>query len=620
MQQLSVAIITYNEEKNIERCLRSIHDIADDIVVVDSYSVDRTEAICRSFDKVRFFQNPFKGHIQQKNYALTLVLYPIVLSLDADESLSPELKASISEALKNWTHDGYKLNRLTNYCGQWIKHIWYPDSKLRLFDIRKGYWGGKNPHDQFQMFKGCHIGFLKGDLHHYSYYTIAQHVAQQNNYSDIASRSAYFEGITCRWYNLIINPVWSFFRNYILKGGFLDGWYGLTIARIISLSTFLKYIKHRDLQRTAIQETEPAICFFNSNRDWGGGEKWHFDVASRFHAKGYRVVVVTNKDSRLYQKLIQGDIEVYACEISNLSALNYGKVTRLKKFMQRKNVQTIILNLPTDLKAAGLAAWRARVKNIIYRRGSAIPVRNSPTNRFLYRHIVTQIIANSNQTLETILVNNPRLFPRERIKVIYNGIDLSRYPIDNTDPIIAREADELILGNAGRLVEQKGQKYLIELGSELKRRGYPFKILLAGDGPLYGELSAAVKQAGLQDNILFLGFLRDIRALMQTIDIFVLSSLWEGFGYVLAEAMACRRPVVAFDTSSNPEVIEHGVTGLLVDCYDIKKMADAVLQLWLDKDLLLRMGNKGRERVEKLFSVQRTVEEVEHLMFSPKQN
>jgi len=140
MPKLSVVIITLNEEKNIGRCLESVKDIADEIVIVDSFSTDRTEEICLRYN-ARFIKHEFVGHIEQKNWAIEQASYLHVLSLDADEELSERLKKSILEVKGNWKHDGYYFNRLTNYCGKWIRHTsWYPARKLRLWDRSKGKW------------------------------------------------------------------------------------------------------------------------------------------------------------------------------------------------------------------------------------------------------------------------------------------------------------------------------------------------------------------------------------------------------------------------------------------------------------------------------------------------
>ncbi|MFN6945497.1 MAG: glycosyltransferase family 2 protein [Cytophagaceae bacterium] len=248
MPQISVVIITYNEEKNIGRCLDSVKDIADEIVVLDSYSKDKTEEIC-SQRGIRFFQHAFDGHIQQKNRAITYASYPHVLSLDADEALSPELAESIRKVKDDWQFDGYTMNRLTNYCGTWIRHCgWYPDKKLRLWDSRKGSWGGKNPHDRYELVYGATNGFLHGNLLHYSYYHIDEFYRQAEKFSDIAARALYEEGKSSSIFLPFIKALAKFIRNYVIKLGFLDGSTGFEICRITAWETYLKYYKLRQLK------------------------------------------------------------------------------------------------------------------------------------------------------------------------------------------------------------------------------------------------------------------------------------------------------------------------------------------------------------------------------------
>lgn len=246
---LSAVIITFNEERNIGRCLDSLVGVADEIVVVDSFSTDRTEEICRT-KGVRFVQHPFNGHIEQKNYALTQAGFDHVLSLDADEALSDALRQSILAAKTDWGADGYAMNRLTNYCGQWIHHSgWYPDRKLRLFDRRLARWGGQNPHDKIEMSSGARQARLKGDLLHYSYYSVEEHYARARKYADIAARAMHARGRRARWWNLILSPAFKWFRNYVLKTGFLDGRAGWTICRISAQETKWKYRTLRELDR-----------------------------------------------------------------------------------------------------------------------------------------------------------------------------------------------------------------------------------------------------------------------------------------------------------------------------------------------------------------------------------
>jgi glycosyltransferase involved in cell wall biosynthesis len=252
MPKLSVVIITFNEERNIGRCIESVREVADEIVVVDSFSTDKTRAICEKHG-VNFIEHAFDGHIQQKNFAITQAKFPHQLSLDADEALSEDLKTEILKIKNDWRYDSYRMNRLTNYCGKWIHHCgWYPDTKLRLYDSTKGRWGGVNPHDKFELNPGSKIDFLKGDILHYSYYTVEEHIRQADKFSTIAAKELIGLGKSVSYFQIIINPVAKFIRNYILRLGFLDGFYGFLICRIAAHETFLKYTKARQIKRSVM--------------------------------------------------------------------------------------------------------------------------------------------------------------------------------------------------------------------------------------------------------------------------------------------------------------------------------------------------------------------------------
>jgi glycosyltransferase involved in cell wall biosynthesis len=248
--KISAVIITFNEADNIERCLDSLQDIADEILVVDSYSTDKTGEICRKYN-VRFIQHPFEGHVEQKNYAMSMAGYDHVLSLDGDEALSSELRQSIAGVKDNWGQDGYRFNRRTNYCGKWIRHSgWYPDTKLRLWNRTKGRWGGVNPHDRVVMDHNSRLHHLSGDLLHFSYPTIQNHISQINSFSDIAARAAFERGRRSNMaLDICLNPMLTFFKKYLLKLGVLDGYEGFVISTSTAYGKFLKYIKLRELER-----------------------------------------------------------------------------------------------------------------------------------------------------------------------------------------------------------------------------------------------------------------------------------------------------------------------------------------------------------------------------------
>jgi len=247
MSQISAVIISFNEEKYIGRCLASLEGIADEIVVVDSFSTDRTEEICRSFN-VKFVKHEFEGDVEQKNFALTLSSNPWVLSLDADESLSEELRDSILREKDTLNFNGYSFNRLNNYCGRWIRHSrWYPDRHLRLFDVSKGRWTGPNPHDTFILNSGCRIKRLKGDILHIIYDSVEEHVDKINRFSTIGAEEYFRAGRKAGPLAPHLHMAWSFFRSYILYAGFLDGHYGYTACMISAMGSFLKYSKLRKL-------------------------------------------------------------------------------------------------------------------------------------------------------------------------------------------------------------------------------------------------------------------------------------------------------------------------------------------------------------------------------------
>jgi len=251
MIKLSVVIITFNEEQNIGRCLDSVKEVADEIVVLDSFSTDRTREICEEHN-VRFFTHKFDGHIQQKNRAITHASNPYILSLDADEVLSETLKASIIQVKQNPDADGYTFNRLTNYCGTWIHHCgWYPDRKLRLFDARKGRWAGFNPHDKYEMEEGSVIKHLQGDLLHYSYHSIEQHHLQVEKFTTIVAGSDFKAGKKAPLLKVWFSPVVKFVRDYFFLLGFLDGKAGFTVCRISAGATFKKYKKLRKLYKSS---------------------------------------------------------------------------------------------------------------------------------------------------------------------------------------------------------------------------------------------------------------------------------------------------------------------------------------------------------------------------------
>jgi glycosyltransferase involved in cell wall biosynthesis len=236
---LSISIISFNEENNIDRTLKSIADIASEIIVVDSHSTDRTREIALSFG-ARVFEENWKGHIEQKNSALEKCTHEWVLALDCDEVVTNELKHSIIEVISKPEADGYCLDRKTVYLGKLLEHAWQPDRKLRLVKRSSSpRWGGYNPHDVLRI--NGSTKRLKGDLLHYSHRDARDHFNRVVHYARLVAESYRQNGRKFRLYNLIINPVYAFVKEYFLKMGFRDGIRGLAVAVSVTFYTFLKY-------------------------------------------------------------------------------------------------------------------------------------------------------------------------------------------------------------------------------------------------------------------------------------------------------------------------------------------------------------------------------------------
>ena len=250
-EPVSVAIITFNEERNLGDCIRSCEEVADEIVVLDSFSTDRTEEIARSFPKVRFSTHAFDGHVAQKNRALGLCRNDWVLSLDADERLTPELRGQV-RALDPGDRVGFRVSRATYLMGRAMRHSgMYPDRRYRLFRRSRARWVGADPHD-FIVIEGSG-GDLRGDLLHHSFADLADHVDTLNRFSSIVAMNRAHRGRRFRAALAVVKPFAKFLENYVWKLGFLEGFHGFTASATYAFQTFLNLAKVYELERGIVE-------------------------------------------------------------------------------------------------------------------------------------------------------------------------------------------------------------------------------------------------------------------------------------------------------------------------------------------------------------------------------
>jgi len=363
------------------------------------------------------------------------------------------------------------------------------------------------------------------------------------------------------------------------------------------------------------------ICFLNSLKFWGGGEKLHLENAVEFKKINYNVFLLCKLNSPLWDKANLEKLNTFPVNVGNLSFLNPFKVIKLIRYYKRTEIDAIIFSSSQDFKIGSISAYLAGVKRIVYLRGLAVPIKNSLVNRIIFKHILTHIIPNSNETKINMLKYLGKYVNEERVKTIYHGIDPVNFDLsqNNKLDIIQEKGHGVILGNAGRLTEQKNQHKLIEIAKNIHDEGVDFTLFIAGAGELHSELETLIDKYQLKNTVVLLGFVEDMDAFMNSIDIFLLTSVWEGFGFVLVEAMIKSKPIVAFDKTSNPEIIENNKSGFLVNYPDLELFANKTVQLIKNETLRKTMGNEGFEAVQRRFILKDRVLEVEsYLKTMPK--
>ncbi|MGD8593365.1 MAG: glycosyltransferase family 2 protein [Gammaproteobacteria bacterium] len=249
MPKISACIISFNEEKKIEDCLKSLQPVVDEIIVVDSLSTDKTlEIVAKYTDKI--FEQKFLGHVEQKNLAVSKASHDWILSLDCDERLSAQLQDSIKNIKNNLSlYDAYKMPRKTFYVYRWLNHCWYPDKKVRLFDKNKARWGGTNPHDKV-IVSSDNIQELKGDILHYSFDSVSAHIQTLDKFTEIGAQEIIKKGKKVSVWSPLLHAKWTFVRMYLVRGGFLDGFAGLVASILSFMHAFVKYSKVLVYQRS----------------------------------------------------------------------------------------------------------------------------------------------------------------------------------------------------------------------------------------------------------------------------------------------------------------------------------------------------------------------------------
>lgn len=321
-----------------------------------------------------------------------------------------------------------------------------------------------------------------------------------------------------------------------------------------------------------------TICFFNTNRDWEGSAKWYLNAAREFERRGFNTFIVTNLRSELEKKAIAEKQNVFSFFIHPFSFLNPFKTLTMMALLKSQKADAVVINSITDLKLAGIAAKLCGIKKIIYRRGMPHPLRNNWLNRYLFNNVLTHVVVNSLEVGRSLEKGNEEWFPKEKMVLIYNGVDTTK-PVPHSNKLYEKKNNEIVIGNAGRLINQKGQKYLFEMAEILKEEGMNVKVLIAGEGELKETLITQIREYDLENDVILMGHVNDMSAFFNSLDVFVFTSLYEGSANTLIETLYHGVPTVAWDVSSNPEVIKHGRTGYLAKPFEVEDLVKGVKEL-----------------------------------------
>lgn len=343
-----------------------------------------------------------------------------------------------------------------------------------------------------------------------------------------------------------------------------------------------------------------SVLFINTNIAWGGGEKWHFHMAQELVQNGFQVKLLIHPRSALKQELKQTDISYEELSLGNLSVFNPFVLMKSLKRIQALKPKIIFVNLPRDAKLIALLAPYLGEAKLIYRRGMPHPLKKNFFNSLIAKRM-DLFIANSKTIQKSLCQNFP--FLAKKTHVIENGVEI-------LPELSFKDLQEkIILGNLGRLVEQKGQHYLLAIAKKLKEKSISFEIKIAGSGALETELRNEIKKQDLSNEVKLLGY-QDAKDFFPKIDLFVFPSLFEGSANALLESFQYGKPAIAFDTSSMPEVISNGINGHLVPVGDIDAICEKIIHLQRKPELLKKMHFQTQITLKEDFNYQQKVQQI----------
>ncbi len=355
------------------------------------------------------------------------------------------------------------------------------------------------------------------------------------------------------------------------------------------------------------------FLFINSIQMWGGAEVWLMDIMHGLEKRGHRTTLICRPGTILEKNALAEGFDVVPVKMR--SDFDPFVIWKVAQIIRQRDIHVLSTNMDKELRFGGVAAKLAGVKAVVPSREVDYPLKNKWRYRFTYNVLADKIIANSQSTKNTLLKNAPWLDP-QRIEVVYKGIDPKPYLTFPEEGQKIREEfgiprDVPLIGFVGQIIERKGIPDILESIPIVLQQNPETRFLFAGEGELTTFLIQTIRDYGVEDRVLYTGFRKDIPAIMKAIDLLLLPSTVEGFGYVLVEAMAAAKPVVATHVSSIPEIVEDGKTGILIDVHQPRQLAQAILSLLNDSARSKKLGENGRKRVLERFTLKTMIDQFE---------
>ncbi len=358
------------------------------------------------------------------------------------------------------------------------------------------------------------------------------------------------------------------------------------------------------------------IVFLEDSSSWGGVQKWILSLSQGIKDYGWDVTIATPPKGELAHRAAKSSIDVFPVELSGtFSTFNPFNLLRFVSYLKKNKVTTLFLNGSKEFKFGGLSAYFVKTENVIYRRGAALPIANRWGNRFLIRNVVSFIVTNSQSSRNCILANGKNWLNKDKIKVIYNGVDLKVFHPEGEIAPIRKEFnipnDYIIIVCIGRLAEQKGYPFIIEAISRVSKSFDKFHVVVVGDGQLKNKLEFMVKDKGLNKVVSFAGFRSDIASILRASDFLLHAPLWEGAPNVILETMACGKPVVSWDVDGIGELAENNLTGYFSKAKDMECLTENIQKMIgnVSSSKIKQMGEYARKRAEEHFSLKKMIRE-----------